>query len=322
LNGGRFYLYPHTYVLTATREEHDDNLFHHTLTCLKALTTTSSAMHQLEGLQDKLFPALLALLFSSGEEKKGPAEFTTRGLIMSLLFASITSSPTPIRARTILSYLRDPTPAENARPVGFIAEMHRPRPYKLWSTELTNVTKEVFWIFLHSVNVIQYPEPCPEGTPYNLAHFPAPRPPVPAAPYVGSVEWDATMYMAVHLDLMNGLIASLETAEERNTLRQELRDSGFEKAMGGQLRTCKEKFYGHVHAGLSTWAGAAREDGWDSKDVREGPKKEPSQRARSASPKKADKAPILDMPKLDFNIGQPISPLGDANGKLDIGGWI
>ena len=40
--------------------------------------------------------------------------------------------------------------------------------------------------------------------------------------------------------------------------------------MGASLRTCKEKFYGGVHAGLKTWVGAAVEDGWDVGAVREG----------------------------------------------------
>ena len=290
------------------------------MTCLKALTTTSSALKQLEGLQSKLFPSLLALLFSSGEERKGPSEFPTRGLIVSLLFAYLSASPTPSRAATLLSYIRDPAPTEAAQPPGFIASMRRPRPYKLWSTEVANVSKEVFWIFLHSVNVIPYPDKPDSNKHYCAAHFPAARPPVPAAPYVGSVEWDATTYLATHLDLLNGIIAASPTKEERNTLRMEFRDSGFEKVMGGQLRLCKEKFYGHVHAGLMTWVGAARADGWDSKDVREGPpKEEGKRRAKSSSPvKKKDKAPVLDMPKLDLAIGvgdRLVLEDGKGNGK-------
>lgn len=59
--------------------------------------------------------------------------------------------------------------------------------------------------------------------------------------------------------------------------------------MGGSLRTCKEKFYGGVHDALRTWCVAAREDGWGTRDVREGPPRE--------SPKKvhAKGAPKLDV---------------------------
>jgi hypothetical protein len=285
------------------REEHEDTLLHHTLTCLKALFTTSLALTHLSAVQPTLFPTLLRLLFSSGEEKKGPAEFSTRGIIFSLLFTYLSTAPPselPIRARTLLSYLRDPTPKEECRPPGFIAEMHRPRPYKIWQKEISNVTKEVFWIFLHHLNVIPYPPPSDSfsTSTYAQLHFPTPRPPVPAAPYVGGVEWEATSYLATHLDLLNGLIASLPTLEERNKLREELRDSGFERVMGESLRTCKEKFYGSVHAGLQTWVGAAKADGWDCREVREGPRRD----KRASGPRKKVTSKE-EVPKLELGIG-------------------
>jgi hypothetical protein len=140
---------------------------------------------------------------------------------------------------------------------------------------------------------------------YCVRHFPpSSRPPVPAAPYIGGVEWDATTYLTSHLDLLNGLIASLPNADTRNALRQELKDSGWEKVMGSTLRTCKEKFYGSVHEGLRAWVAAAVEDGWETREVREGPTIEEQVekiRARSESPKKGHvKKKDLDAaPKLD-----------------------
>lgn len=104
------------------------------------------------------------------------------------------------------------------------------------------------------------------------------------------------------MDLLNGLIASLPTLEERNALRQELKDSGFEKCMGASLRTCKEKFYGAVHAGLTTWIGAAREDGWDVRYVKEGPRMEETIRTPSPKKRKHEAPPKLDMPKLDLGV--------------------
>ncbi|MCJ1284361.1 hypothetical protein MMC26_003692 [Xylographa opegraphella] len=295
------------------REEHEDTLLHHTLMCLKALFTTSLALSQLDDIQRSLFPTLLRLLFSAGEEKKGPAEFSTRGIIISLLFIYISNRPaheTAARAYTILSYLRDPVPKEEERPPGFIDQMRTARPYKIWCKEVSDVTKEVFWIFLHHLNVIPYP-PLPDSSAsYQIAHYPKARPPVAAAPYVGGVEWEATTYLATHLDLLNGLIASLPTLEERNSLRTELRDSGFEKVMGGSLRTCKEKFYGGVHAGLITWVGAAREDGWACSEVREGPKRDEVRARARSSPKKKDLAPKLEVSKLE---------VGEL--KLEVGGF-
>lgn len=65
------------------REEHEDTLLHETLLCLKALCTTEVALQRLREIQSSLFPSLLAMLFD--EEKKGPSEFTTRGVIMNLI---------------------------------------------------------------------------------------------------------------------------------------------------------------------------------------------------------------------------------------------
>lgn len=300
------------------REDHEDALLHETLLCLKALCTTSLALHELSTIQSTLFPTLLAMLFDA--EKKGPSEFTTRNIIISLLFTYLsasTSTDLTTRARTLLSYLRDPSQPEAAQPPGFIASMHHPRPYRIWCKEIVNVTKEVFWIFLHHLNIIPYPStPDPSAANYASIHFPRDRPPVPAAPYVGGVEWDATNYVASHLDLLNGIVAALPSREERNSLRQELSDSGFEKCMGGTLRTCKEKFYGSVHAGLSTWIGAASEDGWDMRFVKEGPRREEAM-ART-SPKKGKREeppPKLEMPRLDLDV---------RNGRveLDDGGWL
>ena len=209
--------------------------------------------------------------------------------------------------------------------------MHVPRPYKLWCREISNVSKEVFWIFLHNLNVVPLSksskdssnqridnnEPPASGpsTPFTRKHFPGERPPVPAAPYVGGVEWDATTYIASHLDLLNGLIACIETPAARNALRSEMRACGLEKLLGGTLRTCREKFYSCVHDGLRAWVAAAAEDGWETKDVREGPSEEESPKKSPVKKRKDDtpapqlqELPVLQGPKLD--LGQDDGWLG------------
>ncbi|KAH2775127.1 hypothetical protein KXW10_005363 [Aspergillus fumigatus] len=309
------------------REEHEDTLLHETLLCLKALCTTSVALKHLTKIEAELFPALLKMLFD--EEKKGPSEYTTRGIIMNLLFTQLATAPSDEMATAcasrILSYLQDPSPPEESQPLSFIANIYQSRPYRVWCKEVSNVTKEVFWIFLHHLNVIpivksdKSPSELEQQT-FRERHFPAPRPPVPAAPYVGGVEWDATNYLAAHLDLMNGLIACLPSVEERNNLRSELRASGFEKVMGGSLRTCKEKFYSSVHDCLRTWTAAAVEDGWPYTFVREGPPRpEPGSPAKSpvkaggGSPKKGfldEKPPRLEL-ALDLPSNSPVSQKGD-----------
>ncbi|KAE8144748.1 armadillo-type protein [Aspergillus avenaceus] len=311
------------------REEHEDNLLHETLLCLKGLCTTSIALQRLTTIEREIFPALLKMLFD--DEKKGPSEYTTRSIIINLLFTQLsTTSPgedIASRATRILSYLRDPTPPEENQPLSFIANIYQSRPYRVWCKEVTNVTKEVFWIFLHHLNVVPIMKNDKSGsTCFQERHFPAPRPPVPAAPYVGGVEWDATNYLAAHLDLLNGLVASLPSSEERNKLRAELRASGFEKVMGGSLRTCKEKFYASVHDCLRTWVAAAVEDGWPYIGVREGPPRpEPGSptkspiKAAGGSPRKGlldEKPPKLEL-ALDVPANNPVSPKNDG-----LGNWL
>ena len=300
-------------------EEHEDALLHENLLCLKALCTTALALQYLHSIQATLFPALLHMLFDP--EKKGPSEFTTRNIITSVLFTYIQSaSPQdrPIRAKTVLSHLRDPEPKEENRPLGFVLEMRRDRPYRVWCKEATSVTKEVFWIFLHHLNIVFLPRDKeskegrgPSGMDsmtYMRTHFPQERPPVAAAPYVGGVEWDATNYLASHLDLLNAVLACTPTAEERNSLRGLLRISGWERCMGASLRLCKEKFYPGVHDGLRTWVAAAVEDGWDVRDVRYGPPPEPKSPTKSRVKKDDQPAPKIEMPRLSFGFCDPASP--------------
>ncbi|KAI1944871.1 hypothetical protein LOZ12_001977 [Ophidiomyces ophidiicola] len=288
------------------REEHEDALLHEVLLCIKALCTTSPALQQLCRIGDELFPTLLGVLF--GEEKKGPSEFSTRNIILSLLFSHLSAATfdeVAARARIILSYMQDPKPPQESRPLPFIAEMHQPRPYQLWCKEISNVTKEVFWIFLHHFNVVPVTQAEDASLPFIKRYFPPPHTPVPAAPYIGGVEWEATNYLATHLDLINGLLASLPTIEERNELRTYLRASGLEKVMGRSLRTCKEKLYPAVHEGLKVWVSAAADDSWDYLFVREGPPRDaPPSTPRSptkgcGSPKKlgivGDAPPKLDL---------------------------
>lgn len=331
------FLVRHTGLTGFNREEHEDNLMHETLLCMKGLCTTSVALNRLTEIEGELFPALLKMLFD--EEKKGPSEFTTRGIIINLLFTQLSTAGSnedaAARASRILSYLRDPTPPEENQPLNFIANIYQSRPYRVWCKEVTNVSKEVFWIFLHHLNVIPIVKSdTPSSNPplatqaFRRRHFPVPRPPVPAAPYVGGVEWDATNYLAAHLDLLNGLVASLPSIEERNHLRAELQASGFEKVMGGSLRTCKEKFYSSIHDCLRTWVAAAVEDGWPHSFVREGPPRpEPGSPSKSpikaagGSPKKGiitEKPPQLELPlNMPANNNNRPSPRGEG-----IGNWL
>lgn len=289
------------------REDHEDTLLHELLRCLKGLCTTATALKQLRDISTTLYPALLAMLFD--EEHKGPSEFTTRELIIEIIFAHISMAPESelgARAVELLKYLKDPVKEKETSTVPFILQMHTARPYQVWCKEMTNVTKEVFWIFIHNLNVVPIPpKPSSDAPPksYAKTHFPGQRAIVPAAPYVGGVEWDATNYLATHIDLLNGILASLPTSSARNELREELKISGFEKLMG-HLRACNPKYYGAVHDSVKVWIGAALEDDWDVKTVRmgSGDGKSSVSPIKQSPKKKAEKPPQLQAPKMDIGL--------------------
>lgn len=73
----------HRIMTVEWREEHEDQLLHEALLCLKGLCTTEVALARLEDMADSLFVSLIALLFD--EEKKGPSEFNTRSIIINVL---------------------------------------------------------------------------------------------------------------------------------------------------------------------------------------------------------------------------------------------
>ncbi|CBX94371.1 similar to GTPase binding protein Rid1 [Plenodomus lingam JN3] len=292
------------------REDHEDTLLHELLRCLKGLCTTATALKQLKEISSTLYPALLAMLFD--EEHKGPSEFTTRELIIEIIFAHISMAPEDeleSRASELARYLKDPVKEKETSTVPFILQMHTSRPYQVWCKELSNVTKEVFWIFIHNLNVIPLPRPSSSSSSeppksYAKTHFPGQRAIVPAAPYVGGVEWDATNYLATHIDLLNGIIASLPTASARNQLRHELQISGFEKVMG-VIRACNPKYYGAVHDSVKVWVGAALADDWDVRTVRmgAGDGKGGLSPVKQSPTKKVEPPPQLQAPKMDLALG-------------------
>lgn len=314
--------------LTVGREEHEDLLLHEVLLCIRGLCTTQSGSDELRDVAPSLLPALIKMVFD--QERKGPSEFKTREIIFNLIcrynrLACVTTLTATVmhlksasqdkkqdRVKEILGYLCDPLPTEEDAPPDFVLDMQTPRPYRIWHKEISNVTKEVFWIFMHHRNEIVVEEvsgDMDEDT-FSERHFPHDRPPVPAAAWVGSVEWEATNYIAAHLNLVNGLIASLTERADRNTLRTHLRESGFERLMGGTLRLSKEKFYGVVHDALRTWVTAAAEDGRDTSLVRKGPFCS-EQFASNPSCVGVAYLPELDLPSANFGGSRAVTNEGE-----------
>jgi hypothetical protein len=77
----------HRILAIEWREEHEDQLLHEALLCLKGLCTTERAMAELAKVADRLFKALIGVMFDF-EAKRGPAEYTTRSVVMTVLCES------------------------------------------------------------------------------------------------------------------------------------------------------------------------------------------------------------------------------------------
>lgn len=206
----------------------------------------------------------------------------------------------------MLSYLADPLPPQQERPPEFVLGMTKSRPYQKWCKEIRNVTQEVFWIFIHFGNVVQLPAGADQHSTsatsseaYLDRQFPKARAPEALNPWVGGVEWEATNYLAAHMDLVNGLLASLETSQERTNVREQLKASGFEKTISS-LRLCKEKFYPAPHETLRQWVAAAVEDSWEVDDVRQSQKSVESASSPAKSPSKSPSKENKQPPKLEL----------------------
>lgn len=65
------------------REEHEDQLLHETLRCLRGLCMTTVALAEFDRFADQLLPELMAMLFDVG--KKGPSEYNTRVIVFNLM---------------------------------------------------------------------------------------------------------------------------------------------------------------------------------------------------------------------------------------------
>jgi hypothetical protein len=199
-------------------EQHDDKLLHELLRCLKALSTSEIGCFALRSSCPTPFTQLVSLLYSD----KKPGEVATRQLIVDLLMIlfelyppsslpSLGSVPPRTEAwetaprktitlphphRTLYSLLRSLllTPAPRAAeapevplsPHEFIDALHRPRIYKSYLQEFSDVCRDYFWIFCH-----------PNNTIWVLADTDEARVEKPRAPggMTGGVEYEAMSYL-------------------------------------------------------------------------------------------------------------------------------
>ena len=163
---------------------------------------------------------------------------------------------------TILTYLTDPVP--ETKPHEFLAESYTPRPYKKWHAELTSITRDTFWMFLHPKNVIPLSPPIEAPFPHTAKVTAS----VPSG-FKGGVEWTAAEYLTAHIALVNGVLAGLPVWK-RGEVRRDMRNCGFEVVMGGKLRKVSREYYPGLHGELQRWCWESHRDGWRVFDVSRG----------------------------------------------------
>jgi hypothetical protein len=206
-------------------EQHDDQLLHALLQCFKALTTSAAGCSAIRSSFPAPFLQLFTLLYSD----KKPGEVGTRQLIVEFILVlfelypsgSLPSDSDPIRSREMqhdqvlssnalvtlppphknvfslirsLLLTRAPLPSEAPgvpiSPHEFIENLHRPRIYKTYLQELTDVCRDYFWVFCHPGNTIWNLHECDEAK--------AEQPRAPGG-MTGGVEAEAMRYMVSSL---------------------------------------------------------------------------------------------------------------------------
>ncbi|KAJ3732530.1 armadillo-type protein [Lentinula guzmanii] len=218
--------------VTSLEEQHDDQVLHELLRCFKALSTSSIGCVALRSSCPTPWSQLVSLLYSD----KKPGEVATRQLIMELLqilfelypSSSLPSSgksphreiwdadsaplgsgnvitlPAPHKSffsfiRSLLLTSAPPTaeaPSSPLSPHEFIENLHRPRIYKTYLQELSDVCRDYFWVFCHPNNTIWLLSETDEG-----------RVEKPRAPggMTGGVEFEAMNYFTTHLRFINAV---------------------------------------------------------------------------------------------------------------------
>ncbi|KAK9372685.1 armadillo-type protein [Lipomyces chichibuensis] len=248
------------------REDKEDNLFHELMLCLKTISEFEVGRVHLTSIAPLLFPRLIDFMFSD----KQPTYFADRGLIVSLIAIYISTAHKDDRydrCKSILSYLEDPAqPVEKLTPT-FIEVSHRRRPYKNWCLECGNVVRDVFWVFIHTSYHIRLISIQPEevfvrqgsGVGHSCG-----------GGHMSGVERDAIEYLAFHIDLFNLILASVPTRTERNCIRKQMKDSGFESLIGKYLRATNGIHSKRLHISLETLIALAFTDGWNTEYMRTG----------------------------------------------------
>ncbi|KIL67542.1 hypothetical protein M378DRAFT_159355 [Amanita muscaria Koide BX008] len=270
-------------------EQHDDKVLHELLRCLKALSTSSIGCFALRSSCPTPFVQLVSLLYSD----KKPGDVTTRQLIVELLLILFDLYPAntasrgrksrqedrselspaiilPAPHKTFYSLIRallltpapppSESPATPVSPHAFIESLHRPRIYKTYLQELSDVCRDYFWVFCHPNNVI-----------WVLSELDERRVEKPRAPggMTGGVEFEAMGYFTTHLRLINVIatcVAELEMPKDHELsayrFHSDLFLSGFERIILIS-RKASTTYYPTLHLELSRYVDHANRAGYE-----------------------------------------------------------
>lgn len=207
---------------TPREEQHDDQVLHELLRCFKALSTSSIGCFALRSSCPTPFVQLVSLIYS---DKKPGEVSTRQLIVelLLILFELYPQSSLPClgssssrsevwekesSSQTTSNLIRFPAPHKNLfslirallltpappptellsapiSPHAFIESLHRPRIYKSYLQELSDVCRDYFWVFCHPNNKIWLLDETDEG-----------RVEKPRAPggMTGGVEFEAMGY--------------------------------------------------------------------------------------------------------------------------------
>ncbi|KAL1703593.1 armadillo-type protein [Schizophyllum commune] len=280
-------------------EQHDDQILYELLRCFKALSTSAIGCFALRSSCPNPYVKLVALIYSDKRPGDVPSRQLIIELLL-LLFdlyppsslpstgrsrpprreaweTASTTSPQPSALiilpaphKSVFSLVRGmlltpaPPPAEcPATPVSpheFIESIHKPRIYKTYLQELSDVCRDYFWVFCHGGNVI-----------WVLAETDESKVEKPRAPggMTGGVEFEAIGYFTTHLRFLNTLAkcaADLNAPKEDELsawrFHQDLFDSGLERILL-IARKASTTYYPSLHLEIARYVAHAMRAGYE-----------------------------------------------------------
>ncbi|WWC89582.1 uncharacterized protein L201_004507 [Kwoniella dendrophila CBS 6074] len=127
----------------------------------------------------------------------------------------------------------------------FVTKAHRPRIFKAWVGELSDICRDYFWIMCHASNTL-----------WDLSEVDESLVEKPVAPggATGGVEFEAMNYVTYHFKLLNALCKNqaIESKEDALKLHEDLMASGMDRILV-TLRKASTTYYPTLHLELARY---------------------------------------------------------------------